>query len=206
MTSPPKRRPLPALVFLVALTLLTALVWWRVLNRDDSQAAGGPSCPSTAATGATASRELPHPAQVHVTVLNSTNRNGLAHSVTKALGKDGFTIDKTDNDTGPVIKGVGEIRYLPRAHSEAILLSYYVPGAKLVRVTSTSATTPALVVSLGKAYKKLATPKAVRAQLRADNRSLAPTTTPATTPATTATRSATRGWSASTSPSPHTTC
>lgn len=200
MTSPPKRRPLPALVFLVALTLLTALVWWRVLNRDDSHATGESSCPTSASTATTtAAHELPRPPQVHVTVLNSTNRTGLAHSVATALGKDGFKVAKPANDDGPVIKGVGEIRYRPQAHAAAILLSYYVPDAKLVPVTSGSATTPALVVSLGKAYKKLATPKAVRAQMRADNRSWAPTTAASGSASTT-------GTAGTASPSPQSTC
>lgn len=188
MTSPPRRRPLPALVFLVALTLLTALVWWRVLSRDESQASDQAVCP-TSSPSSRSGTVLPRPAQVHLTVLNSTSRNQLAHSVAAALGKNGFKIDKIANDTGnPVIKGVAEIRYLPNAKPGATLVSYYVTGAKLVPVTSKSNTTPALVVSLGKSFKKLATADAVAAKLKAAGRSLA-TGTPTPSPTATGTAS-----------------
>ena len=36
MATSTSRRPLPALAFLLALSLLTALVWWRVIHRSDS--------------------------------------------------------------------------------------------------------------------------------------------------------------------------
>jgi hypothetical protein len=180
MTSPPRRRPLPALVFLVALTLLTALVWWRVLSREDSHATGQ-SCP-TPTTATSNAATLPNPAQVHVTVLNSTTRYHLAGDTAKTLGTYGFKIDGTGNDTGnPVIKGVGEIRYLPAAKADARLLSYYVPGATLQQVTKKTADAPALVVSLGESFKKLATPTTVTAKLKAAHLSLAASTTPAPT-------------------------
>src|SRR5581483_9430611 len=66
------RRPLPALVCLLALTLLTALVWWRVLNRSDSHASSTHTCSSTAAVVV-----LPRPNGISVTVLNSTTRSQL---------------------------------------------------------------------------------------------------------------------------------
>lgn len=174
MTSPPRRRPLPALVFLVALTLLTALVWWRVLSRTDSHATGQ-SCPTSSPT--TQSNVLPRPEQIHLTVLNSTTTFHLATNTAKALGKLGFKIDKVGNDDGhKAIAGVAEIRYLSDAKPDAVLLSYYLPGATLQLVTSKSATTPALVVSLGKSFKKLATSAAVAEKLKETHRSLAPAT------------------------------
>ena len=42
MATSTARRPLPALAFLLALSLLTALVWWRVLHRSDSAKAAAP--------------------------------------------------------------------------------------------------------------------------------------------------------------------
>src|ERR1700735_5311564 len=99
MTSPPTRRPLPALVFLVALSLLTALVWWRVLNRgDSSQSAGArPSCsPSTHA--APVVTVLPRPNTISVQVLNSTDRNGIAKAAQSALSHDGFSTPVKDTN------------------------------------------------------------------------------------------------------------
>jgi hypothetical protein len=122
---------------------------------------------------------LPRPGQVHLTVLNSTKTFHLATNTAKALGKLGFKIDKVGNDEGhAAIAGVAEIRYLSDAKPDAVLLSYYLPGATLQLVTSKSATTPALVVSLGKSFTKLATTAAVAAKLREGHQSLAPTTAP----------------------------
>jgi hypothetical protein len=189
MTSPPRRRPLPALVFLVALTLLTALVWWRVLSREDSHATGQ-ACPTPSTRSSAA--VLPRPAQVHLTVLNSTTRYHLAGDTAKTLGTYGFKIDGTANDAGnPVIKGVGEIRYLSTAKINAQLLSYYLPGATLQQVVKKDASTPALVLSLGESFKKLATPAAVAAKLKAADLSFAPTTSPAPGATGTATATAT---------------
>ncbi|HLY33447.1 MAG TPA: hypothetical protein VKQ07_02840, partial [Jatrophihabitantaceae bacterium] len=67
MTEAPRRRPLPALICLAALTLLTALVWWRVLHRDSGSAKAAPTCTPTATA-----QILPKPSAVTLSVLNST--------------------------------------------------------------------------------------------------------------------------------------
>lgn len=187
MTSPPRRRPLPALIFLVALTLLTALVWWRVLSRDDSHAAETGECPTphttVSAPASPSTHELPRPADVHLAVLNSTHRTNLAAHTAERLRNLGFAVDKVANDVGnPVIKGKAHIRYLPSAKASAVLLSYYLPGAKLVRVTpnATTADTPALAVSLGKKFHKPATAADALHRMRADGRSMAKTAAPST--------------------------
>lgn len=41
MTAPERRRPLPALAFIAALSVLTALVWFRVLHRNDGTGVAG---------------------------------------------------------------------------------------------------------------------------------------------------------------------
>src|SRR4051794_36805468 len=106
----PKRRPLPALVALLALTLLTALVWWRVLHRDSGTDKSTASCDKTKSTQTV----LPRPASITVYVLNSTTRSGLAKTTASALTKRGFKISGYGNDTGkPVIPGVAEIRFGP---------------------------------------------------------------------------------------------
>ena len=87
-TSTP-RRPLPALAFLLALSLLTALVWWRVLHRSDSAKATSlrPRC---SASRRPAAHRRSGAAAVTVTVLNSTQKTGLAAQVTGFLAADGF--------------------------------------------------------------------------------------------------------------------
>src|SRR4051812_41293969 len=86
------RRPLPALAFLLALSLLTALVWWRVFDRASG---GEPSTPTTTCA-VQQGVALPEPAQVSVIVLNGTaagtNRAGLAGYVASALTNDGFQV------------------------------------------------------------------------------------------------------------------
>jgi hypothetical protein len=163
MTSPTKRQPLPAIVCLVALCLLTALVWWRVLGRDSGDAQAGSSDCSTEPPAAPTT--LPEPQAIAVSVLNSTTRNGLGGKVAAELKKDGFKVpDKASNDKPPV-KGVAEIRYGADFEAGAKLLLYYVPGATLVATDSTDSQ---VVVSLGAQYKKLATVAEVTAALKKD--------------------------------------
>jgi hypothetical protein len=161
MTSPKKRQPLPALVFILALCLLAALVWWRVLHRDDRRAPAQPPCTPPVTQKLT---QLPAPGSVTLSVLNSTQRNGLGAAVAAVLKQDGFLIPaKAANDSTPVA-GVAEIRYGPTAVAGATLLSYYLPGASLVRTASATST---VVLSLGARYQRTATPADVQAKLAA---------------------------------------
>lgn len=176
MTSPGIRRPLPALIFVLALCLLAALVWWRVLNRDDPAPEHQATCSTTPAQPPT---QLPKPAAVTLSVLNSTNHNGLGASVLALLKKDGFKIPAAaGNDTTPVA-GVAEIRYGPTGTGGALLLAYYLPGSTLVTTDSANST---VVLSIGAKYKSLATAAAVTAKLKADGITLAATPVPAPTP------------------------
>ncbi len=172
MTAGTARRPLPALVFLLALTLLTALVWWRVLHRSSPHPLSSPKC-VTRSTQAV----LPQPATVTVTVLNSTQRAGIAKAAAASLTKLGFSVVSYGNDGHGVIAGVAEIRYAPANQAAAMLLSYYLPGAKLVTVAATS--TAEVTISLGMQYKAVATAAAARAAMTAAHISAAPST-PAT--------------------------
>ncbi len=156
------RRPLPALAFLLVLSVLTALVWWRVINRasEDNKASAQPSCPTSTAVAA-----VPQPAAVTVSVLNSTARNGLARTTSETLKKDGFDIGVVDNDTpGLTIAGVAQVRYGPSGKAAATLLSFYFPGATMVPVSRTDAQ---VVVSLGAQFKAVASPAAVKHALNA---------------------------------------
>lgn len=174
MTRPPgpsvTRRPLPALVFLLALTLLAALVWWRVLARDDGHAAANPTC--TPSTAASQPKQLPQQAAITVQVLNSTKRSLIATKAQRALVKDGFQAPAAAANDGKTypgysgrVKGVAEIRYGPAGKAGAQLLAYYFPGATMVTTDEKDAT---VLVSLGEKYKHPASAKHVAATLKAD--------------------------------------
>lgn len=143
------RRPLPALAFLLALSLLTALVWWRVFDRASG---GEPAAPSTTCA-AQQGIALPAPNQVNVVVLNGTavgtNRAGLAGYVATALTTDGFQVAAPSNDT-VAVAGVAELRFGPAGLPAATLLSYYIPGAGLVPTASVQDAT--VTVSVGEAF------------------------------------------------------
>ena len=159
-------RPLPALIALLALTLLTALVWWRVLNRGGHSHSS--SCPSRAAVVV-----LPQPASVSLSVYNSTNRSGLAKATAKVLTTDGFKVLGWQNDpANQVIQGVAEIRYSLDQKTNATLVAYYFPGAKLVQYQAE--TDSKLVVSLGTKFVKVASPQDVRSALDVARVSQAP--------------------------------
>jgi hypothetical protein len=174
------RRPLPALVSLLALLLLTGLVWWRVLHRDDAGgAASSAACPTPTKTVAAT---LPAPAKVTVTVLNATTRAGIAAKARTTLVTEGFQVPTlAANDRPHVrVRGVAEIRYGPTGAKGAQLLNFYFPGAKLVQNTGKTAV---VVVSLGDKYKRIPTPAAVRAALVRQHIELAsPTPTPSGSP------------------------
>lgn len=170
------RRPLPALVFLLALTLLAALVWWRVLARGSNDAAAGPSCSSS--TSAAKTKTLPEQAAITVTVLNSTNRRGIATKAQRELARDGFQAPAAAADDGKAypgysgkVTGVAAIRYGPEGSEGAKLLQYYFPGATMVKTDANDAT---VLVSLGVAYKQVAAQKDVAAALKADGIKLIP--------------------------------
>jgi LytR cell envelope-related transcriptional attenuator len=156
------RRPLPALIALLALLLLTALVWWRVMHRDDGHETATP-CPTH-----TAVETLPAPARITVTVLNATKRNGIGANTRTALVTDGFNVPKPASNDNPKTKvpGVAEIRYGPTGKKGATLLSYYFPGARLVPTTGKTAT---VVVALGNKYVRVAAVSTVQAALKKAN-------------------------------------
>jgi hypothetical protein len=189
MTAPERRRPLPALAFIGALSLLTALVWFRVLHRTDTATTATKSlCPSSSVSpSATPPSVLPVPARVSVLVLNSTQRKGLAATASKTLKKQGFKVGTPSDDGGAygghgLIKGVAEIRYGSAALASATLLSYYFPTAVL-KVTDSSA--PTVMVSLGAKFKAVATKAVVHRELTKAHVTLS--RTPAPTPSPTAT-------------------
>ncbi|PZS16381.1 MAG: hypothetical protein DLM57_10475, partial [Pseudonocardiales bacterium] len=177
-----KRRPLPALILLVALTLLTSLVWWRVLHRDDGNAVAKVKCPTPTPSASV----LPRPASVEVSVLNSTSRAGIAKATATTLTKNGFKVAGYGNDNPKVhVAGIAEIRFGPNQKKDAALLAYYFPGAKIVPLAADPV--GKVVVSLGLKFKAVATSAAAQAAMKAQHVSLAPTGTATARPSSSAT-------------------
>jgi hypothetical protein len=169
-----KRRPLPALICLLALTLLTTLVWWRVLHRDDGKAQANSTCtpPSTQTS-------LPRPTTVTISVLNATKRTGLAKTTAGVLAKRGFKISGYSNDT-VTLAGVAEIRYGTDQSAAASLLAYYLPGAKLVVLTAPKDST--VIISLGGKFKTVASTTAVKTAMTAAHVTVVPSGRPTPSP------------------------
>jgi hypothetical protein len=161
------RRPLPALVSLLALLLLTSLVWWRVLHRADGSSHASAPCPTP-----TPQVVLPAPSSITVEVLNATKRNGIAATARKTLVDIGFKVPALAGNDQPKKKNLGtaQIRYGAASKKDATVLRYYFPGAALVPVTTTRRT---VTVSLGPKYKAIASAAAVSAAMKRDKVGLA---------------------------------
>jgi hypothetical protein len=144
------RRALPALVLLLALSVLAGGVWLRVLERVDAGASPAAAC-GTGATGGLDTR------RIQVRVYNATTREGLARSVSDQLRSRGFSVIATAND--PLIdlrdvRGSAEVRYGPKGAKQADAVRRQVPGAKVFRDARED---DIVDLALGPAYKRLAT-------------------------------------------------
>jgi LytR cell envelope-related transcriptional attenuator len=172
------RRPIPAVVFILLLSLLSAIVWYRVLNRSSATGhkATAPtttsrSCVPKPATRTTANARTttpartaaavpvvwPRPSGVRVTVLNGTTRAGLAKSVAGQLRTRGFKITTISNDTVDTVTAT-QVRYGPALKTAARLVQLYLPGSRLVPNTGKATS---VTVSLGSSYSRLSTDAAV---------------------------------------------
>lgn len=179
MTAPERRRPWPALAFIGALSILTALVWFRVLHRTNTVAAPAHTpCPSATTTPPTpAPTVLPVPGKVSVLVLNSTQRAGIAGAASTVLKSLGFQVQPPADDSSSygghgMVPGVAEIRYGPTTYAAATLLSYYFPTATL---KASGAATQTVLVSLGAKFKAVATAAEVKRALHSAHITLTPT-------------------------------
>jgi LytR cell envelope-related transcriptional attenuator len=152
------RRPLPALAFLLVLSVLTGIVWWRVLHRPDASSSTAPPSHSVAPLTCAPGRalRLPPARSVQVVVLNGANRDQLAGQVSTQLKARGFRTGTPGN--ADVTPGVGEIQFSSTGRASATLLSFYVPGATLVAGNTPGAT---VNLVLGTGFKSLAAQTAV---------------------------------------------
>ncbi|MEB3368512.1 envelope integrity protein Cei [Saccharopolyspora mangrovi] len=151
-----RRRPLPALVVLVALVVLSGLLWTRVFGSvEDIDAAttcnppGAPTAPPEVSgqpaqvpLGTMLERDAlnsttPVPPQdVHVRVLNGNGESRQATMVGDELASLGFSKGGADNDSVYVnydLQCHGQIRFGAAGMSAARTLSLIAPCAQLVR-------------------------------------------------------------------------
>ena len=148
------RRPVPPLAFLLVLAVAAAAVWIYVLQ-NGSDSTSPTSCAAVASLA---------PKSVTVTVLNASNRTGLANTVTKDLQDRGFKTGPPGNDTSRPVTGVGEIRHGVRGAQAAAFVGLYLPGATDYQDTRATGTVDLVI---GPAYDKLATKDQVAAALSA---------------------------------------
>jgi LytR cell envelope-related transcriptional attenuator len=139
------RRAEAVLVVLLLLGGAAFAAWW-FLVRDDGRAvacpapAGGTPAPVAGATPVPAAPEAPAPRflpgtplparHVTVTVLNATERDGLARTVTGQLARRGFRVGEPANDPlGKMIVDPAEVRFGPAGAAAALSVAAHVPGA-----------------------------------------------------------------------------
>lgn len=154
------RRPLPALILLLVLALLTVGVWWNVLRQDHALR----QAQAAACTSASQAPPSLDPSTVAVRVYNATSTAGLADKVRAALADRGFTVTEFGNDPVPDIKvtGAGELRFGPSGRGTASFVRLYVPGMT-DRVDTRSTTLVDVVI--GPDFQQVASADAVAAPL-----------------------------------------
>ena len=121
-----RRRPLPALIFLLVLALAALTVWWNVLTdedvRNEAQAA--------ACSSASAAPQSLDPTTITLRVFNASEIAGKAGEVATTLQSRGFVVEEIANDnSGNAVTGVGEFRFGPRGKGAAGYLGLYLPGS-----------------------------------------------------------------------------
>lgn len=148
----PRRRAGPWLAFLGVLVAVAVVVWWQVLGADTTKS-GQAGCGPRADQSVTSM----DPKAVRVRVYNATDRAGLAKQVADGLRKRHFSVLASSND--PLhdtrqVTGIGEIRYGANGEKQALLVSFWFPGIRLVSDPRRDA---AVDVAVGPAYRTLAT-------------------------------------------------
>jgi hypothetical protein len=173
-----RRRPLPAVIVLVVLAVITGFVWIKVLGSASSSgraiSCNAPSAPPPTVAGQPPTtlgqsqdpealdRTVPvAPGQVLVKVMNASTQRGRAGEVTEGLRQLGFAqVAAPDNDplylaaknSGAELSCRAQIRYGPQGAAAARTLSLVEPCAQLVKDNRQD---PTVDLALGKAFDNL---------------------------------------------------
>ncbi len=143
------RRPIPPLIFLLALALIALGVWWKVLQRDEERRAAAPD-PCTTISAAPVSVD---PATLQIRVFNASDTEGLAAQVGTELRDRGMQVTEVANDpTQREVVGVGEVRFGPEGRNQAMFVAANFPGLLSVPDTRSNAVVD---VALGPGYAGL---------------------------------------------------
>jgi len=154
-----RRRPVPALIFLLVLALAALGIWWNVLS-DESNRAEAQAAACSVASEAPASLD---PATVTLRVFNATDIAGKAGEVAATLQSRGFVVEEVANDPSDnEVTGVGELRFGSPGAEAAKFVRLYLPGATDRRDTRA---TGLVDLVIGPDFTELATQDAVAAAL-----------------------------------------
>jgi hypothetical protein len=121
-----RRRPLPALAFLLLLALAALFVWWNVVTDEDARN----EAQAAACSSASAAPQSLDPSTITLRVFNASEQAGMAGEVATTLQSRGFVVEEIANDSSGIeVTGVGEFRFGPRGKGAAAYLGLYLPGA-----------------------------------------------------------------------------
>lgn len=187
------RRALPGLAFLLVLSGLAGLTWYKVIDQVDDRVAAAACTPEQISS-----------TKIQVRVYNATAREGLARQVAGQLAGRGYAIVATDNDPLSGIRpvdGTAEVRYGAAGARAAALVRRQVPGATLYKDAREGSIVDLV---LGQAFQRLSTPAELA---RGRQGLLAPAATAAAKPAASVKKSTGRPASATSAPpSPSPSC
>ena len=162
---------LTVVLIIVAMAVLFGLGFGvATLIRGDSAptastptASASPSPSPCTTTLITPAQVLPVKDEVVLNIYNSTKKKGLAAQVALDFKREGFRINKIENDPrNAKVSGVAEIRYGPNAADAAKLVEYYLAGATMVELDRAS---DRVDVAVGRGYTQLADGGSVAAAL-----------------------------------------
>ena len=160
--------------------------WWEWPWRTEA--------PTDAVRSPTTCATLPQtvaaPAAVRVSVLNATDRSGLAAAVGDELERRGYVVVQVGNDrSGTSVTGAAQLRYGPALSAQAQSLALHIPGAVLVDDGRVS---DVVDLALGPGYNRMVPAAEAAAAVAAGTpppqpgcgSGTAPTTSPTTAPTT----------------------
>lgn len=153
-----RRRPIPALLFLLVLGLVALAVWWQVLQKAEADSAAAPPPPPCAPI--VPAPETVDPAGIEVRVYNASKVEGLAATVSTELGERRLRVIEVRNDpSGRTVEGIGEIRYGVNGRVQALWIAATFPG---MRAVSDNRPGPVVDIALGPSYEALTPPDQVQ--------------------------------------------